>query len=121
MIIGVPREIKTLEFRVGLVPDAVSELVQHGHQVLVETHAGDGISVDDDEYQRAGADIRPTAKEIFAEAEMIVKVKEPQPGEVKLLRPGQILFTYLHLAADKQQTEGLMRAGTVGIAYETVT
>jgi alanine dehydrogenase len=121
MIIGVPREIKTLEFRVGLVPDAVSELVQNGHQVLVETHAGDGISVDDDEYQRAGADIRPTAKEIFAEADMIVKVKEPQPGEVKMLRPGQILFTYLHLAADKILTTELQQSGAVCIAYETIT
>jgi len=121
MIVGVPREIKTLEFRVGLVPDAVSELVQNGHQVLVETHAGDGISVDDDEYQRSGAEIRSTAKEIFAEADIIVKVKEPQPGEVKMLRPGQVLFTYLHLAADEILTRELLQSGAICIAYETIT
>jgi alanine dehydrogenase len=121
MIIGVPREIKTLEFRVGLVPDAVSELVQAGHQVLVETHAGDGISVDDEEYQRVGAEIMATPKEIFAVADMIVKVKEPQPPEVKMLRPGQILFTYLHLAADEILTRELEQSGAVCIAYETIT
>ena len=116
MIIGVPREIKTLEFRVGLVPDAVSELVQAGHQVLVETHAGDGISVEDDEYQRAGAEIIATPREIFAAADMIVKVKEPQSGEVRLMRPGQILFTYLHLAADEILTRELVQSGAVCIA-----
>jgi alanine dehydrogenase len=121
MIIGVPREIKTLEFRVGLVPDAVSELVHHGHQVLVETHAGDGIAVDDDEYQRAGAEIMPTPQEIFAIADMIVKVKEPQPAEVRLLRQGQVLFTYLHLAADEILTRELESSGAVCIAYETIT
>ena len=121
MIIGVPREIKTLEFRVGLVPDAVSELVRHGHQVLVGTHAGDGISVDDDEYQRAGATVVETPNEIFAQADLIVKVKEPQPSEIVMLRRDQILFTYLHLAADKDLTRGLERSGVVGIAYETIT
>lgn len=121
MIIGVPREIKTLEFRVGLVPDAVSELVRFGHQVLVETHAGDGISVDDEEYQRAGAEIMLTAKEIFFAADMIIKVKEPQQGEVKMLRPGQILFTYLHLAADEILTRELQQSGAICIAYETIT
>jgi alanine dehydrogenase len=121
MIVGVPREIKTLEFRVGLVPDAVSELVQAGHQVLVETHAGDGISVDDDEYLRAGAEIMATPKEIFAAADMIVKVKEPQEGETRMLRPGQILFTYLHLAADEILTRELVQSNAVCIAYETIT
>jgi alanine dehydrogenase len=121
MIVGVPREIKTLEFRVGLVPDAVSELVLSGHTVLVETHAGDGISVDDDEYQRAGAEIVSTPQEIFSAASMIVKVKEPQPSEVKMLRPGQVLFTYLHLAADETLTRGLEKTGAVCIAYETIT
>ena len=121
MIVGVPREIKTLEFRVGLVPDAVSELVHAGHKVLVETHAGDGISVDDEEYQRAGAEILATPKEIFAAADMIVKVKEPQPGEVKLLRRGQVLFTYLHLAADEILTRELQQSGAICVAYETIT
>jgi alanine dehydrogenase len=121
MIVGVPREIKTLEFRVGLVPDAVSELVRSGHKVLVETHAGDGISVDDDEYQRAGAEIQQTAQEIYCAADMIVKVKEPQPGEVRMLRPGQVLFTYLHLAADEVLTRELQRSDAICIAYETIT
>jgi alanine dehydrogenase len=121
MIVGVPREIKTLEFRVGLVPDAVSELKHAGHTVLVETHAGDGISVDDDEYQRAGAEIVSSPHEIYAAAHMIVKVKEPQPAEVKFLRPGQVLFTYLHLAADEVLTHDLEKSGAVCIAYETIT
>src|SRR5579859_3588321 len=121
MIIGVPREIKTLEFRVGLVPDSVGELVRAGHTVLVETHAGDGISVDDDEYQRAGAEIVETPQEIFAAADMIVKVKEPQPGEVRMLKAGQVLFTYLHLAADETLTRLLEKSGAICIAYETIT
>jgi len=121
MIIGVPREIKTLEFRVGLVPDAVSDLVRLGHQVLVGTHAGDGISVDDEEYQRAGARIVETPEEVFANADLVVKVKEPQPSEIAMLRPGQVLFTYLHLAADKELTRGLEKSGAVCIAYETIT
>ena len=121
MIVGVPREIKTLEFRVGLVPDAIGDLVRQGHEVLVETHAGDGISVEDDEYQRAGATICPGPAEIFAEADMIVKVKEPQISELSLIRPGQILLTFLHLAADLQLTRALERSGAVCIAYETIT
>lgn len=121
MLVGVPKEIKTHEYRVGLVPPSVRELVRHGHQVLVETGAGAGIGIDDSVYQAAGAEIVPTAAEIFALAEMIVKVKEPQPPEYRLLREDQILFTYLHLAADLAQAEGLMQSGCVAIAYETVT
>jgi alanine dehydrogenase len=121
MRVGVPREIKTLEFRVGLVPASVRELVHHGHQVFVETGAGGGIGFSDDDYRRAGATVLGTAKEVFEKAEMIVKVKEPQPAECKMLREGQTLFTYLHLAADKAQAEGLMKSGATCIAYETVT
>ena len=121
MIIGVPRETKTLEFRVGLVPDTVSDLVRHGHRVLVGSNAGQGISVDDEEYRRAGAEIVAEPAGIFAAADLIVKVKEPQPPEVAMLRPGQILFTYLHLAADKALTRGLEKSGAVCIAYETIT
>jgi len=121
MIVGIPREIKTLEFRVGLVPDGVTELVGCGHRVLVETRAGDGISVDDDEYQRAGAEIMETAKELYATSDMIVKVKEPQPSEIKMLRRGQILFAYLHLAADRRLTGDLEKSGAVCVAYETIT
>ena len=121
MIIGVPKETKTLEFRVGLVPDAVSDLVRHGHRVLVGTHAGGGISVDDEEYQRAGAEIVDDPAGIFGAADLIVKVKEPQPAEIAMLRPAQILFTYLHLAADKALTRGLEKSGAVCVAYETIT
>src|SRR2546428_6604838 len=121
MLIGVPKEIKTHEYRVGLVPGSVRELVVHGHKVLVETGAGVGIGFSDDDYRAAGAEIAPDAKVVFAAADMIVKVKEPQPGEIAALRKGQILFTYLHLAADKAQTEGLIRSGATCIAYETVT
>jgi len=121
VLVGVPKEIKTHEYRVGLIPGSVRELVAHGHRAIVETGAGAGIGFDDDAYRKAGAIVMATAAEVFAAAELIVKVKEPQPGEIALLRPGQVLFTYLHLAADKQQTAGLMRAGTIGIAYETVT
>lgn len=121
MLIGVPKEIKTHEYRVGLVPSSVRELVHHGHAVLVETGAGAGVGCDDDAYRRAGAEIAPTAEEVFARAEMIVKVKEPQPREVEMLREGQVLFTYLHLAADRALTERLMRSGCIAIAYETVT
>ena len=121
MRVGVPKEIKTLEFRVGLVPASVRELVHHGHQVFVETGAGGGIGFGDDDYRRAGATVLGTAKEVFEKAEMIVKVKEPQPAECKMLREGQTLFTYLHLAADKAQAEGLMKSGATCIAYETVT
>jgi len=121
MRIGVPKEIKIQEYRVGLTPGAVRELTQHGHQVMVEHLAGTGIGYDDDAYRAAGASIAETAVPIFETAELIVKVKEPQPTEIDRLRRGQILFTYLHLAADRAQTEGLIRSGATCIAYETVT
>jgi alanine dehydrogenase len=119
--VGVPTEIKTHEYRVGLTPAAVRELVGHGHEVLVQQGAAVAIGFADAAYRAAGASITANAEEIFAEADLIVKVKEPQPGEIVLLRAGQVLFTYLHLAADKQQTEGLLRSGATCIAYETVT
>jgi alanine dehydrogenase len=121
MKVGVPKEIKKQEARVGLVPGSVREFVHHGHQVVVETRAGTGIGFGDDAYRAAGATVVGTAAEVFATADMIVKVKEPQPEELKMLRNGQVLFTYLHLAADKALTEGMMRTGCIGIAYETVT
>jgi alanine dehydrogenase len=121
MKVGVPREIKIQEYRVGLTPGGVRELVHHGHQVLVQQGAGLGIGEGDEAYAAAGAAIAATAEEIFAAADMIVKVKEPQPQEIALLRRGQTLFTYLHLAADRAQTDGLLRSGAVCIAYETVT
>ena len=121
MLIGVPREIKNNEFRVGLTSGSVREAVAHGHQVLVETMAGAGIGLDDRAYEAAGAKIAPTAAEIFAKADMIVKVKEPQAAERRMLRPGQILFTYLHLAPDPEQAKDLIASGAVCIAYETVT
>src|SRR6516162_4177808 len=120
MLIGVPKEVKTHEYRVGMVPGSVREAVHHGHQVLVEAGAGAGIGFDDAAYERAGARIAKSAEEVFT-AEMIVKVKEPQPAEISRLKPGQVLFTYLHLAADKAQTEGLVKSGATCIAYETVT
>jgi len=121
MLIGVPKEIKTHEYRVGLVPGSVRELAHHGQQVVVETGAGAGVGFDDNAYETAGARILANAAEVFAAADMIVKVKEPQPQEVELLRSDQILFTYLHLAADRELTKGLMRSGSIAIAYETVT
>ncbi|HTD06742.1 alanine dehydrogenase [Undibacterium sp.] len=121
MLIGVPKEIKNHEYRVGLTPSSVHEIVGHGHQVLVERQAGAGIGVSDADYQAAGAQIVASAAEVFARAEMVVKVKEPQAAERAQLRPGQILFTYLHLAPDPQQTEDLVKSGAVCIAYETVT
>ncbi|HEX6945334.1 MAG TPA: alanine dehydrogenase [Casimicrobiaceae bacterium] len=121
MRIGVPKEIKVLENRVGLVPGSVRELVAHGHEVVVERNAGQGIGMDDAAYERAGARVVATAAEVFAAAEMIVKVKEPQAVERKLLRPGQVLFTYLHLAPDPEQAADLVAGGAVCIAYETVT
>ena len=121
MLVGVPKEIKSGEARVGLTPDAVAEYVAHGHHVLVETGAGAGIDAPDAVYVRAGARIAESAAEVFAKAEMIVKVKEPQPSEWAQLRGGQILFTYLHLAADPAQARGLMASGATAIAYETVT
>ena len=121
MLIGVPREIKVSEYRVGLTPTSVRELTAHGHQVVVETAAGAGIGMDDDAYQRAGAKVVDTPAEIFAAAELIVKVKEPQTAERKMLRSGQVLFTYLHLAPDPEQTNDLLASGAACIAYETVT
>ncbi|MDF2691350.1 MAG: ald 1, partial [Gammaproteobacteria bacterium] len=121
MLIGVPKEIKNHEYRVGLTPGSVSELVRHGHQVMVETNAGAGIGFSDQDYINAGATIIPTAVEIFKSADMIVKVKEPQPNECEMLRAGQILFTYLHLAPDPKQTDALIKSGCIAIAYETVT
>ncbi len=121
MLIGVPREIKVHEYRVGLVPAGVGELTAAGHQVIVETGAGEGIGLCDAEYRAAGATIAPNAAEVFAKAQLIVKVKEPQPAECQMLRAGQVLFTYLHLAADPVQARGLMASGSTAIAYETVT
>ena len=121
MRIGVPKEIKNEENRVGLIPASVRELAAHGHEVLVETQGGYGVGFDDDDYRKAGARIAASAAEIFGQADMIVKVKEPQAGEIALLRQGQILFTYLHLAPDPEQARGLMKSGATAIAYETVT
>lgn len=120
MIIGVPKEIKNNEFRVGMTPGGVAEFIAHGHAVLVQKGAGDGSSFRDDDYSAAGARLVDTAATVFAEADMIVKVKEPQAAEIEMLRPGQILYTFLHLAPDLPQTEGLMKSGAVSIAYETV-
>ena len=121
MLIGVPKEIKAEEHRVGLTPASTRQVVHHGHRVLVESMAGHAIGLDDDDYRAAGAEVVEGAEEIFDRAEMIVKVKEPQPGECTMLRPGQLLFTYLHLAPDRRLTQALLNAGIVGIAYETVT
>src|ERR1700739_3650562 len=121
MLVGVPREIKVQEYRVGLTPSAVREYVAAGHSVLVERGGGNGIGASDEIYQRAGALIAADVAEVFRRAEMIVKVKEPQPSEWRQLREGQILFTYLHLAPDREQAEGLLRSGCTAVAYETVT
>jgi alanine dehydrogenase len=121
MKVGVPKEIKTNEYRVGLTAEATREYVVAGHCVLVETNAGLGIGAPDDCYRKVGATLVETAREIFASSEMIVKVKEPQPTEWSQLREGQILFTYLHLAPDVNQTKGLMESGCIAVAYETVT
>ncbi len=121
MIVGTVKEIKNHEYRVGLTPESVHELAAHGHRVLVESGAGEGIGAHDALYARAGAEIVPSAGQVFETAEMIVKVKEPQPDERAMLRPGQILYTYLHLAPDPEQTRDLMASGAVCIAYETVT
>ncbi|MCP3700633.1 MAG: alanine dehydrogenase [Aliivibrio sp.] len=121
MIIGVPKEIKNHEYRVGMIPASVRELISHGHTVFVETKAGSGIGFTDDDYIAVGASILPTAEDVFAQADMIVKVKEPQAIERAMLREGQILFTYLHLAPDFPQTEDLIKSKAVCIAYETVT
>lgn len=121
MLIGVPKEIKNHEYRVGLTPGSVKELTSQGHQVIIETDAGAAIDFPNEEYVTAGASIVETAKEIFDRADMIVKVKEPQPVECEMLREGQLLFTYLHLAPDPKQTELLVKSGATCIAYETVT
>jgi alanine dehydrogenase len=121
MLVGVPKEVKVHEYRVGLVPASVRELVAHGHEVLVETGAGAAIGFPDEAYRAAGAAIVPDAATVFARAELVVKVKEPQPREWAQLRPGQVLFTYLHLAPDPDQAKGLMESGCTAIAYETVT
>lgn len=121
MLIGVPKEIKNHEYRVGMVPGSVREVIAHGHQVIVETNAGMGIGFTDEDYEAVGATIAQSAEDVFAQADMIVKVKEPLAEERKRLREGQILFTYLHLAPDMPQTEDLIKSGAVCIAYETVT
>jgi alanine dehydrogenase len=121
MIIGIPKEIKIHEYRIGLTPHGAKLLVEAGHQVIVETLAGDAIGFSDQNYQTAGANIVNSAKSVFDQAEMIIKVKEPQPNECKLLNKNQILFTYLHLAADPKQTELLLESGATCIAYETIT
>jgi alanine dehydrogenase len=120
MRIGVPREIKVHEYRVGLVPAGVRELTAAGHEVVIETGAGCGVGLDDGQYRAAGAAIAPNAAQLFERADLIVKVKEPQPSECALLRRGQTLFTYLHLAADPVQAQGLIQSGATAIAYETV-
>ncbi|TFW27463.1 alanine dehydrogenase [Massilia horti] len=121
MLVGVPKEIKNHEYRVGLTPASVHELVTHGHRVMVQAGAGAAIGLSDEQYLAAGASIVESAKEIFARAEMIVKVKEPQPGECAMLGEDQILYTYLHLAPDPEQTAALVNSGAVCIAYETIT
>lgn len=121
MLIGIPKEIKNNEFRVGMVPGSVRELIFNGHKVIVETNAGAGIGLNDADYEAVGAKIVKTAEEVYKSAELIVKVKEPQPHECKLLHKDQVLFTYLHLAPDPVQTELLLESGCIAIAYETVT
>ena len=121
MRIGVPKEIKNHEYRIGLTPAGVRELASHGHQVMVQRDGGKAIGLTDELYERAGGTIIDSAEEIFASADMIIKVKEPQPNECEMLREGQILYTYLHLAPDPKQTKGLVDSGCTAIAYETVT
>ena len=121
MLIGLPKEIKNHEYRVGLTPASVRELTSRGHQVLVQTGAGASIGLTDEQYTAAGATLAADAASVFAKADMIVKVKEPQPQECAMLRPGQILYTYLHLAPDPEQTAALVKSGAVCIAYETIT
>jgi alanine dehydrogenase len=121
MRVGVTKEVKSQEYRVGLVPAAIHEFWHHGHQTVVESGAGAGIGIGDDDYRSAGAEIAPDARAVFETADLVVKVKEPQPSEIALLRPAQVLFTYLHLAADKAQAEALMASGATCIAYETVS
>lgn len=120
MIIGVPREIKNNEYRVGMVPAGVRHLVTAGHEVLVEAHAGEGSGISDEEYLEAGAAVLPTAAEIYARAEMIVKVKEPMPAEYPLIRPGQIVFTYFHFASSEELTNAMLEQRAISVAYETI-
>jgi len=121
MLVGIPKEIKNHEYRVGMTPTSVREMAKHGHQVIVETNAGEGISASDDQYRKSGAEIVDTAEEVFERGEMIVKVKEPQAVERARLREGQILYAYLHLAPDPDQTRDLVNSGATCVAYETVT
>ena len=121
MLVGVPKEIKNNEYRVGLTPASVRELTVHGHEVMVQAGAGVAIGLSDAQYQAAGAQMAAGPEDIFARADMIVKVKEPQPAECRMLRAGQVLYTYLHLAPDPQQTKALVESGAVCIAYETIT
>jgi alanine dehydrogenase len=121
MLVGLPKEIKNHEYRVGLTPASVRELKAHGHDVIVETNSGASIGMSDEAYLKAGAEIMNTAEEVFSRADLIVKVKEPQPAECKMLRPGQVLFTYLHLAADPEQAKLIQASGAIAFAYETVT
>ena len=121
MRVGVPKEIKNHEYRVGLTPASVREFVAHGHAVMVQTGAGAAIGLDDAQYKAAGATLADSAQEVFAKSDMIVKVKEPQPQECAMLRPGQLLYTYLHLAPDPEQTAALVKSGAVCVAYETIT
>ena len=121
MLIGVPKEVKNHEYRTGLLPSSAAELIKHGHKVIAETKCGDGAGFSDSDYKSVGAEICSSAKEVFDKADMIIKVKEPQPEERKMLREDQILFTYLHLAPDMAQTKDLVDSGAICIAYETVT
>jgi alanine dehydrogenase len=120
MKIGIPTEIKEEEYRVAITPSGVREMAEHGHEVLIETGAGAGSAILDSHYEAQGATIVPDAEAVFGEAEMVIKVKEPQPVEIEMLSPDQILFTYLHLAPDPEQTRGLMQSGVTAVAYETV-
>ena len=121
MLVGVPKEIKNHEYRVGLTPSSVRDLIKNGHEVIVQKDAGKAIDFTNEQYMKVGASIVTSASDIFSTAKMIVKVKEPQPQECKMLNEGQILFTYLHLAADPKQAKGLMDAKCHAIAYETIT
>lgn len=121
MLIGIPKEIKNHEYRIGMTPAGVRELIENGHEVIVQRDGGTSIGLTNDQYEAAGAKLIDTPEEIFASADMIIKVKEPQPNECKMLRPGQLLFTYLHLAPDPAQTKLLVESDCVAVAYETVT
>ena len=121
MQVGIPKEIKDHEYRVGMTPPGVFELARLGHHVIIENNAGKAIGIDNDDYEAVGATIVDDAAEVFSESDMVIKVKEPQPEEIKMLRKGQVLFTYLHLAPDYEQTLGLLDSGAIAIAYETVT